>query len=75
MTRAELAVAANEAARRARYGGAPILTSLSSRETICRWLQWCDPNGSHLDDLAEVDGADPYDLDGAWDALAAMLDQ
>ncbi len=50
---------------------APALFPTSSRERVCQWLQWCDPNGSHLDTLAE---GDPYSEADAWEALAAMVE-
>jgi hypothetical protein len=69
VTRAELVTAANALARESRRGGAPRLRIDASRETVIDWLQWNDPNGSHRDDLAIREGADPYDLAGAWQAL------
>lgn len=72
--RQELAAAANRASSGSRYArSAPILHADSSREALTRWLQWNDPNGSHLDELALGEDIDPYDLEGAWDALEEML--
>ena len=71
--RAAVVLAANEAGRLSRYGGAPVLSEDSARETLVLWLQWCDPNGSHTDELALRDRCDPYTLDRAWTALAEML--
>jgi len=65
---------ANEAASLSRRGGAPTLEETSTRETLIAWLQWCDPNGSHTDELAAKEEADPYTLATAWDAIAEMLD-
>jgi hypothetical protein len=52
---------------------APRLSERSTRDGIIDWLQWNDPNGSHTDDLAVREGADPYTLDTAWDALDEMV--
>lgn len=73
MTRAEVADAANEIGRLSRYGGAPTVTEHSARETLCAWLQWWDPNGWHVDELAAIDDIDPYDLEGAWQAIADVV--
>lgn len=54
--------------------GAPRLALDSPREVICEWLQWCDPNGSHVDSVARENGDEPYCLDGAWEALVSMVD-
>jgi hypothetical protein len=71
--RQRIAAAANEVGRLSRYGGAPVLTADSARGEVVAWLQWCDPNGIHTDDLAAAEDCDPYDLDGAWLALADMI--
>lgn len=73
MTHREIAALANECARLSRYAGAPTLRAESTRETLTEWLQWCDPNGSHTDDLAIAESCDPYTLERAWDAIAEML--
>lgn len=70
---AELAARANAAAESSSVRGAPRLTADSNPETVARWLQWCDPNGSHTRELALAEDFDPYDHDRAWDALADML--
>lgn len=72
--REKLASEANGMARQSRTGGAPALNKASTRETIVRWLQWNDPNGTHLDDLAEQEQLEPYTLDEAWDALLLMVE-
>lgn len=73
MNRAAVADAANDVGRLSRHGGAPRLTVESSRETLTHWLQWCDPNGSHTDARAIADDCDAHDVDGAWEAIAAMV--
>ncbi len=73
VSRALLCDRANEAARLSRRGGAPILSVASDPETIARWLQWNDPNGSHTAELAAADGCDPYDASRAWAELASQL--
>ena len=75
VTRSDVASAANDAAQQSRSPGAPVLTPESSRDALIAWLQWCDPNGSHTDDLAGLDDCEPYDLGGAWEAVESMLDQ
>lgn len=75
MSRHDLAAIANAIADDSTRGGAPVLSAESSREDLCEWLQWCDPNGSHTDRaVAAEQDMDPYDLDGAWEALAAMTE-
>lgn len=74
VSRAEIATAANAVAASSRYGSsAPRLTESSSVETLCQWLQWCDPNGCHTPELAAIENFDPYTLDDAWDALAEVV--
>ena len=69
-----LAEQANEIAKLSRYGGgAPFLAETSKREDVIRWLQWCDPNGCHTDELAKAEDCDPYTAETAWDALAGMI--
>lgn len=72
--RGRVAGRANAIARQARYGGAPALSADSSREDLCAWLQWCDPNGEHTDEHAAAADCDPYSLEGAWDAVESMLE-
>ncbi len=71
--RAVLFKAANEIGRSSRSPGAPVLGPESSRETICRWLQWCDPNGRHLDEMAVAEDMDPYTDESVLEALADMV--
>jgi hypothetical protein len=70
-TRLIVAIRANEISNESRYRG-PLICEGSSRVDLTEWLQWCDPNGSHLDRYAIAEGFDPYDLDGAWNAIADM---
>ena len=72
--RAATAMLANDTAARSRSAGAPHLTAESPRETVIAWLQWCDPNGCHTDDLSLKEWDDVYTTETAWEALAAMLD-
>lgn len=71
--RRETAEAANHAATGAR-DPAPLLAATSTREAVIRWLEWCDPNGTHGDEDAIAEGFDPYTEEDAWDALARMLE-
>lgn len=64
---------ANRIAEESSAPGAPLLAPDSPRTTVCAWLQWCDPNGSHTDAVARANGHEPYTLDEAWDALAEMV--
>lgn len=64
---------ANAQAASSNARGAPTLSRASSRESVCAWLQWCDPNGSHIDALARREGGDPYSTVDAWEALATMV--
>ena len=75
MTPAQIAKRANAACiGTLRY---PWLHEDSARETVCQWLQVCDPNGCHTDERYQADfGTDELsygDAAGAWEALAAML--
>lgn len=72
--KARLCRIANEVGRTARYRGAPVLSPDSARETLIAWMQWNDPNGVHTDELAELEGFDPYTLESAWEAFAAMIE-
>ena len=56
--RRKLAEKANLCGRECRYIGAPILSHDSSQDTLCAWLQWCDPNGCHTQELFELDCCD-----------------
>jgi hypothetical protein len=69
-----LAHRANAAALASYRPGAPLLCEHSTLDVLCSWLQWCDPNGCHTSELAEVEGFDPYTREQAWAAIAAMLD-
>ncbi len=64
---------ANAEGRESRRDGAPLLAHNASADEIATWLQWCDPNGCHTPARALAEGFDPYDYDGAIDALASML--
>ncbi len=71
MTRSEIAEQANEQSE----GRGPTLTEDSTRETLCAWLQWCDPNGSHTDRaVSQEQDMDPYTLETAWEAVADMVE-
>lgn len=72
MNREQLVKTANEISRESPKRGAPTLTVNSARDVVCDWLQWCDPNGSHTDALADADRCDRHDLDSAWDSVADM---
>jgi hypothetical protein len=65
---------ANGVGRSSRSRGAPTLSSGSSREQVTAWLQWCDPNGCHTDELAGVEGFEPYTLDSAWEQVEKMTE-
>lgn len=81
--RARLAARAGDIGRASRYGGAPVLSQWSSGAAVCRWLRWCDPNGTHA--MVKHDPADPlcphrctcdgYETeDDAWTALQEMVE-
>lgn len=73
-SREALARIANDVATKSRYGArAPRLSADSARCDVVSWLQWCDPNGSHIDDAALADRCEPYTEARAWEAIAAML--
>ena len=86
MTREErerLAALAREVGRASRYGpGPPLLADDAGRE-VCRWLMWCDPNGTHAmvnhdpnDSLCARGqcACEGYENDAeAWEGLAEML--
>lgn len=74
MDRSRLCSVANDAGRASRYPGAPWLSPDSAREDVVAWMQWNDPNGVHTDELAIGEGFDPYTVEGAWRALAEMLE-
>jgi len=69
----ELAKRANALASMSRRGGAPSLTGRSSIDAVSRWLQWNDPNGAHTEELALKEDIEPYDEEGAWEALLDMV--
>lgn len=76
MTNAEKTVIANEAnkeAAQSRQRGAPVLSADSSTATLCRWLQWNDPNGSHTPELAKAEDLEPYTNEEAWTVIREML--
>lgn len=74
-TLASVASKANAVSERSRYGRhAPPVRAHSSLETLCAWLQWCDPNGCHTAELAEIEDIDPYTLETAWDAIIEMCE-
>lgn len=75
MTREQLIDAANRAGRASRIEGAPVLSVESSLETLCLWLQWCDPNGCHSLEACEAEDTHPHTIESAWDALAEMLEE
>lgn len=54
--------------------GGPALSLHASREQLIAWLQWCDPNGIHTDELAASDDVDPYTLESAWEAVRSIVD-
>lgn len=74
--RAEAIEIANVEAATSRRPGAPRIYPNSSRETLLRWLVWCDPNGEwsrHLaGDLREED--EPIDLEQAWAEFCSMVE-
>lgn len=70
----ELAKRANALAKWSRRGGAPTLSSKSSLDVVCRWLQWNDPNGAHTPELARLEDADPHDEETAWETLLEMVE-
>ena len=71
---AAIAKQANRVARLSRNAAsAPLLTETSTGETLAAWLQWCDPNGCHTAELAEIEGFEPYTPDEAWQAIALMI--
>lgn len=72
--RADTVKRANAIARESRYGGAPFLTVDSSVHVLCRWLEWCDPNGCHTADATAKEDLEPYDLDSAWEAIEGTLE-
>ncbi len=71
-TRQELAKWANAVGQSSnRPTPAPVKASSTLTE-VCRWLQWNDPNGEHLNHLEP--GFDPdfdpgHDLESAWDTI------
>lgn len=73
VTPVEIADRANAAARTSRRGGAPRLSPESDVETLSAWLQWCDPNGCHTVELAAAEDFEPYTVEGAWEAVDAMV--
>jgi hypothetical protein len=76
MTRAEIARAANAVRAAARnMGGAPRLAAASDLPALCAWLQACDPNGCHTPELAAAEHCDPYTIEDAWAAIAAMCEE
>lgn len=52
----------------------PVLRADSSRETLARWLQACDPNGAHTDSAAIAEGFEPHTIESAWAAIVSMLE-
>lgn len=73
MNKKDSAAVANLAGLQSRRRGAPVLSEESTREQIVQWLQWNDPNGIHLDELAQKEDVEPYTLESAWAALIEML--
>lgn len=71
----ELAKRANALARLSRSPGAPPLGARSSLDVVCSWLQWSDPNGAHTAELAQNEDIDPYDEEGAWEALLSVIQE
>jgi hypothetical protein len=59
VTRFAIAGMANALVEQSSRLGGPMLNEHSSRETLCRWLQWCDPNGCHTDELAAAEDFAP----------------
>lgn len=75
--RAQVIEAANNAGRESRSPGAPVLCSTSTRREVTLWLQWCDPNGCHTQELFTLEngGGAPYGSDSdAWDAVMEMVE-
>lgn len=64
---------ANQASSGSRHGGAPHLTTTSSRAALIQWLVWNDPNGTYTDKDSEADGHDPLTVEDAWDLIDDML--
>ena len=76
MTLAEIATVANAVRAAARnMGGAPRLSEASDLPALCAWLQACDSNGCHTPELAAAQDCDPYTIDEAWAAVAAMCEE
>ena len=76
-SKARVIAAVNEAGRLSRRGGAPMLSTGSSREVILRWLQWNDPNGVYVDSCAEFRNGDMdlIDEDLAWELLTQAVEE
>jgi hypothetical protein len=72
--REDVALRANVIGKASRRPGAPTLSAESSRETLLAWLQWCDPNGCHVDELATADGFEPMTIDEAWEQVTTLLE-
>lgn len=68
-----LAAAASAASQASRNPGGPLLTADSTTAEVEAWLQWNDPNGSHLPAMAEAEGFEPYADEDAWEALGQMI--
>lgn len=73
MSRADIALLANACVEDSSRSH-PILSADSPRETLCQWLQACDPNGTHLDIYQTGEEGAPYTLAGAWDAVEEMIE-
>ena len=74
MTRQEIARLANAlAGQSSRYATAPRLTANSKLDTLEFWLQWNDPNGVHLRELAIIEDYEPYTLSEAWAAIERVV--
>ena len=65
----------DNARSRAVYASKPELKIAATRAALLDWCQWCDPNGSYLDQFY---GSDPFDppltYTEALDAVASLLD-
>ena len=48
--------------------------SHSGREVLLAWLQWNDPNGCYMDDLAAAEGFAPMSIADAWTHVAGTLE-
>jgi len=73
VNRQDLCGWANRLSTESRKGPAPSeLAPTSSVVEVAEWLQWCDPNGSHLEHEHDEENreCDAHDEESAWETLA-----